>query len=76
MKKTVQEAIKGCMEERAITQQKLAEKANMKTAQEIHSLLRAKNGIRSHKLRDLLDAMGYDLVIRDRVNDTEVVLGK
>ena len=48
----------------------------MKTAQEIQSLLRAKNGIRSDKLIDLLDAMGYDLVIRDRVNDTEVVLGK
>ncbi len=76
MKKTVIEAIRGCMETRSISQQKLAEKAGMKSAQEIQSLFRAKNGMRTDKLIDILEAMGYELVIRDKVNDEEVVVEK
>lgn len=74
MKKTVNEAIKTCMSERNISQQKLAEKAGMKKAQEIQSILRAKKGMRADTLIGLFEAMGYELVIRDKVNDSEIVL--
>lgn len=74
IEKEVPEAIRDCMKEKGVSQAKLAEKIGAKSPQVVQSLLYAKNGMRSDKLIELLTAMGYELVIRDKVNDQEIIL--
>lgn len=74
VEKEVSVAVKDLMAELGVSQAKLAEKIGANSPQTVQSLLYAKNGMRSDKLIAIMDALGYDVVIRSRINDSEVVL--
>ena len=71
---TVQGAVKSVYEATDISQKKLADKIGAKSQQAVYNMMNAKNGMRADNLVKLMNAMGYDVLIRDRVTDKEVKL--
>lgn len=66
---TEKKAIREVMYEKRVTQTELATKAGFKSQSNIAGLLNNnKNGIRIDNLIRVFDAMGCDIVIRDREN--------
>ena len=64
-----------CAYERAgISQKKLADKIGANSQQAVYNMMNAKNGMRADNLIKLMNAMGYDVLVRDRVTDKEVKL--
>ena len=74
--KTAKEAIVEIMHSVGVSQQKLAEKIGLKKQQSFYNILNAKNGMRLDSFIKILDALGYEVIIRNRVNDeeTQIVL--
>lgn len=71
---TAADAIKEGMKRRSMTMAKLAERMGFKNAQVVSNRLANKSGMRIDTLIRFMNAMGYDVVIKDRMNDAEIVL--
>ena len=52
----------------------LARKVGYESPQNLTNKLARANGMRIDSLVKIMNAMGYDVVIKDRLNDSEVVL--
>ena len=72
MEKTATQAAKDIRDSVGISQQKLAQKMGLKTQQAVYNMLTAQNGMRVDNFVKMLDIMGYDVLVRNRVNDEEI----
>ena len=68
------EIVRMAIEESGLSQKKVGEKIGLKTQQGMFNLLKAKKGMRIDNFVALMDALGYDVVVKHRVNDKEVVV--
>ena len=73
-KKTAGQALNDVRVEANVTYQKLADKIGAKSAQAIQNLLNPKRNITTDNFIKLAEALGYDVIIRNRVNDKEVII--
>ena len=74
MKKTAVKAAREIMEALGISQKKLAVKMGLKSQQAAASMLYAKNGMRVDNFIKMMDVLGYEVVIRNRVSDEEITI--
>ena len=54
-----------------ITQKELAEKVGLKSAQAIGNILYRSNSPRVNNFVKLLDIMGYEVIVRKKIGETE-----
>lgn len=73
-KKTAAHAMNDARVEAGVTLQRLAEKIGAKNFQTVQSLLSPKRNMTTDNLVKLADVLGYDVIIRNRVNDKEVII--
>lgn len=69
---TVVEAIESLRESMRLSQARVAEKIGLKNAQGYQNIIGAKKGMRSDNFIKLANALGYDVIIRNRVTDAEI----
>lgn len=72
--KTAGQIAKEVLDAAPISQKKLAEKMGLKTQQAVFNLLKAKNGMRVDNFVKMMNALGYDVVVRNKVSDVETVV--
>ena len=72
MKKTALQAVKDIREDIGISQKKLADKMKLKSQQAVFNMLGAKNGMRVDNFVKMMEVMGYDVIVRNRVTDEEI----
>lgn len=72
MKKTALQAANEIRESIGISQKKLAEKMELKSQQAVFNMLNAKNGMRVDNFVKMMEIMGYDVVVRNKVTDEEI----
>lgn len=74
MGKTAGQFAKEALVASGISQKKLADKMGLKVQQAVFNLLNAKNGMRTDNFIKMMNVLGYDVVVRNRVTDDETVL--
>lgn len=57
-----------------VSQKKLAEKMGLKTQQAVFNMFKAKNGMRVDNFVRMMDVLGYDVVVRNKVTDEETLI--
>lgn len=67
------EAVKVCMDKRNYTQTKLAEETGFKSQSGVAELLRRED-IKVSNMIKLLVPLGYELVIKDKYSNEEIVI--
>lgn len=67
--------IKSAMATKGVTQKGLAQKAGIKNQSQISEML-SRNSVKADVFAKLLNGMGCDVIVRDRVSSKEWVLGK
>lgn len=72
MKITATQAANEIRKSLGISQKKLAEKMELKSQQAVFNMLNAKNGMRVDNFVNMMDIMGYDVIIRNKVTDEEI----
>lgn len=72
MQKTALQAANDIKEQSGISQKKLAEKMGLKSQQAVYNMLNAKNGMRVDNFVKMMAVLGYDVIVRNRVNDEEI----
>lgn len=72
MTKTAGQIAREVLEASGISQKKLADKMGLKTQQGVFNLLKAKNGMRVDNFVKMMNLLGYDVVVRNKVTDEEV----
>jgi transcriptional regulator with XRE-family HTH domain len=72
MQKTALQAAYDIQEKAGISQRRLAEKMGLKSQQAAYNMLNAKNGMRVDNFVKMMAVLGYDVIIRNRVNDEEI----
>lgn len=72
MQKTALQAANDIKEQSGISQKKLAEKMGLKYQQAVYNMLNAKNGMRVDNFVKMMAVLGYDVIVRNRVNDEEI----
>ena len=75
-KKTAAQAIDNIRVEVGITQTHLAEKIGAKSPQVVQNILYRNKDMRTSSLIRFANALGYDLVLKNRVTDKEILLVK
>ena len=73
--KTAQAMVKHTRDELGLTQNLLAKKIGANSPQAVQRLMGAKNGMRTDNFVKLMNAMGYDVIVRNRVTDEETQIG-
>ena len=74
MTKTAGQIAREVLEASGISQKKLADKMGLKTQQAVFNLLKAKNGMRVDNFVKMMNLLGYDVVVRNRVTDEEMLV--
>ena len=59
------------MQKDKITQKELAEAMGLKSAQAIGNILYRENSVRVNSFVKMLDIMGYEVVVRKKIGETE-----
>ena len=72
MQKTALQAANDIKEQAGISQKKLAEKMGLNSQQAVYNMLNAKNGMRVDNFVKMMAVLGYDVIVRNRVNDEEI----
>ena len=72
MQKTATQAAVDIWKGSGLSQKKLAEKMELKSQQAVFNMLNAKNSMRADNFVKMMNILGYDVVIRNKVNDEEV----
>jgi len=62
------------LEASGVSQKKLADKMGLKSQQAVFNMLNAKNGMRVDNFVKMMSLLGYDVVVRNKVTDEEVVV--
>jgi uncharacterized protein YmfQ (DUF2313 family) len=57
-----------------VSQKKLADKMGAKSQQAVFNMLNAKNGMRVDNFVQMMNVLGYDVVIRNKVTDEETLI--
>ena len=70
----IRELVNYCLESRDMTKTQLAKRAGYASPQNLTNKLARPSGMRIDSLIEIMDAMGYDVVIKDRMNEKEIVL--
>ena len=65
------EVIATAMQKDKITQKELAEAMGLKSAQAIGNILYRENSVRVNSFVKMLDIMGYEVVVRKKIGETE-----
>lgn len=71
MKKTAGVIAKDALTASGISQRKLADKMGLKSQQAVFNMLNAKNGMRVDNFVKMMDLLGYEVVVRNKVTDEE-----
>ena len=74
MKKTAGQIAKEVLTSSGISQKKLAEKMGLRAQQAVFNLLNAKNGMRTDNFVKMMNLLGYDVIVRNKVTDEEIVV--
>lgn len=74
MKKTAGVIAAAALAAAGISQKKLAEKMGLKSQQALFNMLKAKHGMRVDNFVKIMNTLGYDVVVRNKVTDEEQVL--
>ena len=74
MNKTAVQLARGIWDASGISQKKLAEKMGLKTQQAVFNMLNAKNGMRVDNFVRMMNVLGYDVVVRNKVTDEETLV--
>ena len=74
--KTAGQIAREALEASPISQKKLADKMGLKTQQAVFNMLNAKNGMRVDNFVKMMNVLGYDVVVRNRVSDEETVIAE
>ena len=69
------EVLRRIMQEAGVSQAKLAAMMGIKNQQTIFNMLRSPKGMRSDNMLKAFDVLGYDVVVRNRVNGEEMRIG-
>lgn len=72
MRKTATQAAVDIWKDSGLSQKKLAEKMELKSQQAAFNMLKAKNGMRADNFVKMMNILGYDVIIRNKVNDEEI----
>ena len=72
MQKTATQAAIDIWKDSGLSQKKLAEKMELKSQQAAFNMLNAKNGMRADNFVKMMNILGYEVVIRNKVNDEEI----
>lgn len=65
------EIIKTAMAADKITQKELAEAVKLKSQQAVGNMLARKNGMRIDNFLKMLDVMGYEVVVRKKLGESD-----
>lgn len=71
MKKTAGAIVKDVLTASGVSQKKLADKMGLKSQQAVFNMLNAKNGMRVDNFVKMMNLLGYDVVVRNKVTDEE-----
>lgn len=74
MIKTASKLANDIWKDSGISQKRLAEKMGLKTQQAVFNMLKAKNGMRVDNFVRMMNVLGYDVVVRNKVTDEEAVV--
>ena len=74
MTKSAGQIAREALDASGISQKKLAEKMGLKSQQAVFNLLKAKNGMRTDNFVKMMNLLGYDVVVRNKVTDEEVLV--
>lgn len=55
-----------------MSQKKLADKIGLKTQQSVFNILNAKQGMRIDNFVKMMNVLGYDVMVKNRVTDEEI----
>lgn len=72
MNKTAGQIARDVWAASGVSQKKLAEKMGLKTQQGVFNLFKAKNGMRVDNFVRMMNLLGYDVVVRNKVTDEEI----
>lgn len=64
--------VRQIMDSVGMSQKKLADKIGLKTQQSVFNILNAKQGMRIDNFVKMMNVLGYDVVVKDRVTDKEI----
>jgi len=65
---------KTAVESSKLSQKRLADKMGLKAQQGVFNMLNAKNGMRVDNFVKMMNALGYDVIVRERVTEEDTVL--
>ena len=74
MKMSASRIAREMLEASGVSQKKLADKMGLKSQQAVFNMLNAKNGMRVDNFVKMMSLLGYDVVVRNKVTDEEVVV--
>lgn len=74
MKKTAAVIARETVDASPISQKKIAEKMGVKSQQAVFNMLKAKNGMRIDNFVKMMDVLGFEVVVRNKVTDEEQIL--
>ena len=74
MNKTAIQLARDIWDASGISQKKLADKMGLKTQQAVFNMLNAKNGMRVDNFVRMMNVLGYDVVVRNKVTDDETLI--
>ena len=71
MRKTAGVIARDALASAGISQKKLADKMGLKSQQALFSMLNAKNGMRVDNFVKIMDTLGFEVIVRNKVTDSE-----
>jgi len=74
MRKTAGAIARDALTAAGISQRKLADKMKLRSQQALFSMLNAKNGMRVDNFVKIMDTLGYEVVVRNKVTDEEQIV--
>ncbi|MBQ2012801.1 MAG: helix-turn-helix transcriptional regulator [Bacteroidaceae bacterium] len=72
--KTAGEALRDARVKAKVTYKKVAEKSGMNNYQYVQKVMNPKYNARTNTFVAIANALGYDVIMRDRVTDEEVLI--
>lgn len=66
--------VKKILDEVGISQKKLATKIGIKTQQGVFNMINAKQGMRIDNFVKIMDVLGYEVLVRNKVTDEMIVV--
>jgi antitoxin component HigA of HigAB toxin-antitoxin module len=63
--------VRQVMDSVGMSQKKLADKIGLKTQQSVFNILNAKQGMRIDNFVKIMNVLGYDVIVKNRVTDEE-----